>query len=136
MISPEKNRLCWSDSITFLLLFFAVTAAISCSPRTGTISSPVDYQENFFDSGIREIPGHWWTVFGDNRLNALVALTEEQQLRRDLLSEELCLLEFRISLYRALAGTFRSVPLTLTTERFFCACRNASGRISIIWKTW
>lgn len=37
-------------------------------------------------------------------LDALTALTQEQQLRRELLSARLALLEFRIGLYRALAG--------------------------------
>ena len=38
-------------------------------------------------------------------LDVLTALDQEQQLRRDLLSANLALLEFRIALYRALAGS-------------------------------
>lgn len=41
-----------------------------------------------------------------NYLDVLTALNQEQQLRRDLLSANLGLLEFRIALYRALAGRF------------------------------
>ncbi|MFO8000717.1 MAG: efflux transporter outer membrane subunit [Marinilabilia sp.] len=41
-----------------------------------------------------------------NYLDVLTALDEEQQLQRDLLSEKLTLLEYRIALYRALAGGF------------------------------
>lgn len=37
-------------------------------------------------------------------LDVLTALNQEQQLRRDILSANLALLEFRIALYRALAG--------------------------------
>ena len=37
-------------------------------------------------------------------LDVLTALDQEQQLRRDLLSARLNLLEYRIALYRALAG--------------------------------
>jgi NodT family efflux transporter outer membrane factor (OMF) lipoprotein len=43
-----------------------------------------------------------------NYLDILIALTNEQQLRRDLLSARLNLLEFRIALYRALAGGFET----------------------------
>lgn len=39
-----------------------------------------------------------------NYLDVLTALDEEQQLRRDLLRAKLMLLEYRIALYRALAG--------------------------------
>lgn len=39
-------------------------------------------------------------------LDVLTALDEEQQLQRELLSEKLRLLEYRISLYRSLAGSF------------------------------
>lgn len=41
-------------------------------------------------------------------LDALTALTQQQQLQRDLLSARLTLLEFRIGLYRALAGAFNT----------------------------
>ncbi len=41
-------------------------------------------------------------------LDVLTALTDEQQLQRDLLSARLLLLEYRIALYRALAGGFKT----------------------------
>lgn len=41
-------------------------------------------------------------------LDVLTALDEVQQLRRDLLSAELALLEYRVALYRALAGPFET----------------------------
>jgi outer membrane protein TolC len=41
-------------------------------------------------------------------IDVLTALTDEQELRRDLLSARLALVEFRIALYRALAGGFRT----------------------------
>ena len=41
-------------------------------------------------------------------IDVLTALTDEQRLRRDLLSARLALLEFRIALYRALAGGFKT----------------------------
>jgi outer membrane protein TolC len=43
-------------------------------------------------------------------LDVLTALTDEQRLRRDLLSSRLALFEFRIALYRALAGPLTSGP--------------------------
>jgi len=43
-----------------------------------------------------------------NYLDVLTALTQEQQLRRDLLAANRLLLEFRIGLYRALAGGFET----------------------------
>ena len=39
-------------------------------------------------------------------LDVLAALTDEQQLRRDVLEARLLLVEARIALYRALAGGF------------------------------
>ncbi len=41
-------------------------------------------------------------------LDVLTALDQEQQLRRDLLTAKLTLLEYRIALYRALAGGFET----------------------------
>ena len=41
-------------------------------------------------------------------LDVLTGLDEVQQLRRDLLAAELTLLEYRIALYRALAGSFET----------------------------
>jgi NodT family efflux transporter outer membrane factor (OMF) lipoprotein len=42
-------------------------------------------------------------------IDVLTALTDEQRLRRDLVSARLALLEFRVALYRALAGGFEPV---------------------------
>ena len=43
-----------------------------------------------------------------NYIDVLVAMVEEQQLKRDLLTAKLILIEYRISLYRALAGGFET----------------------------
>jgi len=43
-----------------------------------------------------------------NYLDVLTALDEVQQLQRDLLTAELTLIEYRIGLYRALAGSFET----------------------------
>ncbi|MCW9706399.1 efflux transporter outer membrane subunit [Fodinibius salsisoli] len=42
-----------------------------------------------------------------NYLDVLTALDEVQQLRRDLLTAQLTLIEYRVALYRALAGSFK-----------------------------
>lgn len=49
-------------------------------------------------------------------LAVLTALTEEQQLQRDLLSARLNLVEFRIQLYQALAGAFETPREVATTS--------------------
>lgn len=43
-----------------------------------------------------------------NYLDVLTALGEEQQLRRDLISANQTLFEYRIALYRAIAGEFET----------------------------
>ncbi len=43
-----------------------------------------------------------------NYIDVLTALNSEQQLRRDLISQKLILFEFRIALYRSLAGGFET----------------------------
>ena len=43
-----------------------------------------------------------------NYLDVLTALDEEQQLQRDLLSAKMVLLEYRVALYRSLAGGFKT----------------------------
>jgi len=51
-----------------------------------------------------------------NYLDVLTALDEEQQLRRDLLSSKLALLEYRIALYRALAGNIETDRVNVVSE--------------------
>jgi outer membrane protein TolC len=43
-----------------------------------------------------------------NYLDVLVSLDQEQQLRRDLIAARFALVENRIALYRALAGSFET----------------------------
>lgn len=52
----------------------------------------------------------------NNYLDVLTALDEVQQLRRDLLTAKLRLVEFRIGLYRALAGSFET-EREISTDR-------------------
>ena len=60
-----------------VLLFFlvAVLAPIfiaGCTPQTRSVSVGVDTTQSFSDAGTQEIPGRWWTTFGDKDLNLLV----------------------------------------------------------------
>ena len=50
-------------------------------------------------------------------LDVLTALDEEQRLQRDLLSARMTLLEYRIALYRALAGGFETEREGMSSER-------------------
>lgn len=43
-----------------------------CSRQTSSVSLPVDTTRTFSYSGDRDVPGRWWTVFGDPQLNVLV----------------------------------------------------------------
>jgi len=68
-----------------------------------------------------------------NYIDVLTALTNNQQLRRDRLSAERRLLEFRIALYRALAGGFepdreRRMPPE-NRPRSAAADRNSSAKL-------
>jgi NodT family efflux transporter outer membrane factor (OMF) lipoprotein len=44
----------------------------NCSPKTTSVSLPVETPGNFSESGTHNLPQNWWTVFNDDRLNELV----------------------------------------------------------------
>ena len=71
-------------------------------------------------------------------IDVLAALTDEQRLRRDLLSARLALLEFRIALYRALAGGFKTSREAEDNGASARGCRNlmpTAHEFSIAGKT-
>lgn len=45
---------------------------LNCSPKTASISLPVDSPERFAESGVQPVAEQWWTVFEDPQLNDLV----------------------------------------------------------------
>ncbi|PRP66331.1 efflux transporter outer membrane subunit [Nonlabens agnitus] len=45
---------------------------ISCSPKTASLETPIDYSEDFSNTGNQEIPDEWWTTFEDEQLNSLI----------------------------------------------------------------
>ncbi|KOH43140.1 efflux transporter outer membrane subunit [Sunxiuqinia dokdonensis] len=49
-----------------------VLVLLNCSPKTASVSLPVDPPESFAESGVQPVPEQWWTVFEDSELNALV----------------------------------------------------------------
>jgi NodT family efflux transporter outer membrane factor (OMF) lipoprotein len=53
---------------TSVLIF----ALLNCSPKTTSVSLPVDSPESFAESGMQPVPERWWIVFEDAQLNALV----------------------------------------------------------------
>jgi outer membrane protein TolC len=118
------------------LLIFWVTVLAGCDAKTPEATRLLEEPGAFFQSGEVEAPDEWWLSFNDPTLDTLVesalaglayrqlrieyfnglsdylaVLTvprEAQQLRRDLLTANLNLLEFSITLYRALAGGFET----------------------------
>lgn len=64
-------------------------------------------QLNLAQRTIERLRTQYFNGTGDY-IDVLNALTEEQQLRRDILSARLALVEHRLSLYRALAGGFEA----------------------------
>lgn len=64
-------------------------------------------QTRFAEQAYEQLRVEYFNGVGDY-IEVLAAQTELQQLQRDLLSSRLALLEFRIALYRALAGGFET----------------------------
>ncbi len=67
----------------------------------------LERQIELADLASERLRQEYFNGFGDY-IDVLRALTEEQELRRDLLAARSELLEFRIALYRALAGSFET----------------------------
>jgi NodT family efflux transporter outer membrane factor (OMF) lipoprotein len=54
------------------LLFFGAACLLGCASRQNEVSLPFKVPEAFSDSGSGRVPDRWWTVFEDQRLDALV----------------------------------------------------------------
>src|SRR6056297_1241833 len=60
------------------ILFFFLIAVLGhifmsgCTPQTRSVSLGVDTTQVFSNAGTQEMPGRWWTTFGDDDLNVLV----------------------------------------------------------------
>jgi NodT family efflux transporter outer membrane factor (OMF) lipoprotein len=55
-----------------LLCLLAVTCLSACAPRLRGVELPVAMPEGFSRSGTEAMAEHWWTSFGDPRLDELV----------------------------------------------------------------
>jgi NodT family efflux transporter outer membrane factor (OMF) lipoprotein len=51
---------------------FILLILTNCSPKTSSVSLPVEPPQHFSESGTYEMPQKWWTVFDDETLNALI----------------------------------------------------------------
>ncbi len=71
--------------------------------RINSLESQVQLSQQTYE----QLRVEYFNGVGDY-LDVLTALDQEQQLRRDLLSARLTLVEYRISLYRSLAGGFET----------------------------
>ena len=55
------------------LLMFGVTGLTGCASRAPeSLSSQLEIPTSFTQNGTRKVPDRWWTVFGDQSLNALI----------------------------------------------------------------
>lgn len=79
-------------------------ALVRESEQTRRLES-LETQVDFAGEAVKRLRTDYLNGVGDY-LDVLAALTDEQQLRRDLLTGRLRLVEARIALYRALAGGF------------------------------
>lgn len=90
---------------TVLVAFREVEDALIREKKQAEIIQSLQQQVDLAAKASEQLQIEYFNGLGDY-LEVLTSLSQEQQLRRDLLSEKLALLEYRISLYRALAGSF------------------------------
>jgi multidrug efflux system outer membrane protein len=96
---------------TVLVAFREVEDALILEQKQAESIQSLQEQADLAKKAYEQLRIEYFYGFG-NYLDVLTALGQEQQLRRSLLSEKLVLLEYRIALYRALAGGFEPVRET------------------------
>lgn len=102
-----KNQLLYAYGQTVLLAFREVEDALIQEAKQVEIISNMELQAELARQSYEQLRMEYFNGLG-NYLDVLTALSQEQQLRRNLLSARLLLLEYRIALYRALAGSFET----------------------------
>ncbi len=107
-----KDQRFYEYGQTVLVAFREVEDALVRENKQQEIIEALAQQVNLADKVSRQLRVEYFNGLSDY-LAVLTSLNQEQQLRRDLITARLNLLEFRISLYRALAGGFE---LNLETE--------------------
>lgn len=102
-----KNQLLYAYGQAVLVAFREVEDALIQEAKQAEIISNMELQAELARQSYEQLRMEYFNGLG-NYLDVLTALSQEQQLRRNLLSARLLLLEYRIALYRALAGSFET----------------------------
>ena len=100
-----KNERLYEYVQTVLNAFREVEDALANEINQKDLISSIEKQLDLAQKSYKQLQIEYLNGMSDY-LDVLIALNEEQQLRRDLLSARLSLLEYRIFLYRSLAGGF------------------------------
>lgn len=102
-----KNQQLYEYGQTILTAFREVEDALIREKKQVESIDSIERQLELASQAYRQLRIQYLNGSG-NYLDVLTALDDIQQLRRDLLSTRLTLVEYRISLYRALAGSFET----------------------------
>lgn len=102
-----KNQRLYEYGQTILTAFQEVEDALILEKKQVESITSIERQLELANQAYRQLRVQYLNGSG-NYLDVLTALDGIQQLRRDLLSARLTLVEYRISLYRALAGSFET----------------------------
>ncbi|MBD3290904.1 efflux transporter outer membrane subunit [candidate division KSB1 bacterium] len=98
-----KNQLLYEYGQTILTAFQEVEDALILEQKQVERIRSLEQQLGFARQTYEQLRIEYFNGFADY-LDVLTALTDQQQLQRDVLAAHLTLLEYRIALYRALAG--------------------------------
>lgn len=102
-----KNQRLYEYGQTILTAFREVEDALIQEKKQVESIESIERQLELASQSYRQLRIQYLNGSG-NYLDVLTALDDIQQLRRDLLTAQLTLVEYRISLYRALAGSFET----------------------------
>ena len=102
-----KDQLLYEYGQTVLIAFREVEDALVQERQQQERLRVLQEQVTLAQQTYRQLRIEYFNGLSDY-LAVLTATNQEQQLQRDLLSAQLTLLEYRIDLYRALAGGFSS----------------------------
>jgi NodT family efflux transporter outer membrane factor (OMF) lipoprotein len=102
-----KNQRLYEYGQTVLTAFREVEDALVREKKQRERIESLKQQVELAQQSYEQLRLEYFNGVGDY-LDVLTALDEEQQLRRNLISSRLTLIEYRISLYRSLAGSFET----------------------------
>lgn len=103
-----KNQRLYEYGQTVLVAFREVEDALVQEIKQNERIEVLKEQQNLAQKTYEQLQMEYFNGFSDY-LDVLTALDQEQQLRRELIAAKSTLLEYRIALYRALAGGFETV---------------------------